>query len=195
VVDDVHARPVDLVEERAVARAVDPAPQVRRHDHRPLASPVVAEEGAVRVGPRYQGARERLDRPLRLVGVLRGIRFRSGLGEIMKFISSRISSHFQIEFVFNIVKVEHHHPRGQFHVVQLTQLPEFKFEPIDMPEQIENRYLSIRNLQGHGIKHHIKYAVVISPFIYTREKHDRVRDKLFDINQTMKKQNENYIII
>ncbi len=121
--------------------------------------------------------------------------FRSGLSEIMKFISSRIASHFQIEFVFNIGKDEYQQPTGQFHVVQLTQLPEFKFEPIDLPEQLENRYLSIHNLQGHGIKHHIKYAVVISPFLYSKDKHDRVRSRLFDINQTMKRQNENYIII
>ncbi len=121
--------------------------------------------------------------------------FRSGLSEIMTFISSRISSHFQIEFVYNIVKDEHNQPAGQFHVVQLTQLPEFKFEQIDIPEQIENRYLSIGNLQGHGIKYNIKYAVVVSPFVYARNKHDRVRERLFEINQMMKDQNENYIII
>jgi hypothetical protein len=123
------------------------------------------------------------------------IGFRSGLIEIMEFISSRISSHFQIEFVFNIVTNENNQPAGQFHVVQLTQLPEFKFEKIEIPEQTENRYLSIQNLQGHGIKHNIKYAVVVSPFIYCREKHDEVRCKIFEINQKMKTRNEDYIII
>ena len=121
--------------------------------------------------------------------------FRSGLIEIMEFISSKISSHFQIEFVFNILKNEINQPVGQFHVVQLTQLPEFKFEKIKIPEQIENRYLSIRNLQGHGIRHNIKNAVVISPFIYSSDKHDQVLKKIFNINQDMKEQNENYILI
>ncbi|MDZ7264787.1 MAG: hypothetical protein ONB16_09410, partial [candidate division KSB1 bacterium] len=121
--------------------------------------------------------------------------FRSGLIEIMNCISSRIAAHFQIEFVFNIVQNERHQAMGQFHVVQLTQLPEIKFEPIELPTQVEHCYLAISNLQGHGIKSNIKYAVVVSPFLYSRNQHDRVRQRLFAINQMMKKQNENYVII
>jgi len=121
--------------------------------------------------------------------------FRSGLIEIMETISAKISAHFQIEFVFNIVRDENNQRVGQFHVVQLTQLPEIKFEKIEIPEQKENCYLSINNLQGHGIKPGIKYAVVVSPFIYTKEMHNQVLKKLSHINQEMKQQNENYIIL
>jgi len=121
--------------------------------------------------------------------------FRSGLIEIMEFISSRILSHFQIEFVFNIVNDENNQLSGQFHVVQLTQLPEFRFEKIEIPEQTQNCFLSICNLQGHGIKHNIKFAVVVSPFIYTKQLHDKVLKKLSHINHKMKQQNENYIIL
>jgi hypothetical protein len=113
----------------------------------------------------------------------------------METISAKISSHFQIEFVFNIVSDENNHNVGQFHVVQLTQLPEIKFEKIEIPEQKEINFLSINNLQGHGIKTGIKYAVVISPFIYTKEQHDPVRKKLSEINRDMKNQNEDYIIL
>lgn len=121
--------------------------------------------------------------------------FRSGLIEIMDCIASRIAAHFQIEFVFNIVPHNQQQLAGQFHVVQLTQLPEIKFEPIELPAQVEHCYLSIGNLQGHGIKSNIKYAVVVSPFLYARNQHDRVRQQLFDINQQMKQRGENYIII
>ena len=124
-----------------------------------------------------------------------GFGFRSGLIEIMETISAKISTHFQIEFVFNIVRNENNYNVGQFHVVQLTQLPEIKFEKIEIPEQKEINFLSINNLQGHGIKAGIKYAVVISPFIYTKEQHDPVRKKLSEINRDMKNQNEDYIIL
>ncbi len=121
--------------------------------------------------------------------------FRSGLIEIMETISAKISAHFQIEFAFNIVRDKNNQGVGQFHVVQLTQLPEIKFEKVEIPELKENCYLSINNLQGHGIKQGIKYAVVISPFIYTKEMHNQVLKKLDEINKDMKEQNENYIIL
>ena len=121
--------------------------------------------------------------------------FRSGLIEIMETISAKISAHFQIEFAFNIVRDKNNQGVGQFHVVQLTQLPEIKFEKVEIPELKENCYLSINNLQGHGIKPGIKYAVVISPFIYTKEMHNQVLKKLDEINKDMKEQNENYIIL
>lgn len=121
--------------------------------------------------------------------------FQSGLIEIMTIISAKISSHFQIEFVFNIMQSEANALSGQFHVVQLTQLPEFKFERIEMPEQNENCRLLIHNFQGHGIKQDIKYAVVVSPFIYSKDRHDEVRNKIFNLNRQLKHKNENYIII
>ncbi|MCI0494202.1 hypothetical protein L0Z72_04275, partial [candidate division KSB1 bacterium] len=86
-------------------------------------------------------------------------------------------------------------PAGQFHVVQLTQLPEFKFEAIDMPDQSDHRYLLITNFQGHGIKHDIQYAIVVSPFIYSKDRHDEVRNKMYKLNQQLKQENENYFII
>jgi len=121
--------------------------------------------------------------------------FRSSLIEIMEIISAKIASHFQIEFVFNIVKHDNNALVGQFHVVQLTQLPEFKFETIDMPTRSNHRYLVIRNFQGHGINRDINYAVVVSPFIYSKDRHDEVRNKLHQLNQQLKRQKEKYIII
>ena len=121
--------------------------------------------------------------------------FRGSLIEIMDIIAAKISSHFQIEFVFNIVRRDNAAPVGQFHVVQLTQLPEFRFKKIDMPEQSGHSYLAISNLQGHGVKGDINYAVVVSPFIYSKDRHDEVRTRLHKLNQQMKQQNKNYILI
>jgi len=121
--------------------------------------------------------------------------FQSGLIEIMETIAAKISTHFQIEFVFNIDLSETNNERGIFHVVQMTQLPELKCETISIPREAHYTYLSISNLQGHGIKPGIKYAVVVSPFIYTREMHDAVRAKISTINLNMREQGENYILI
>lgn len=121
--------------------------------------------------------------------------FKSGLSEIMEIISSKISSHFQIEFVFNFDLSEDKNKEGTFHVVQLTQLPELKFETIKIPENVEHTYLSINNLQGHGIKPGIKYAIVVSPFIYSKDKHDAVRSKISNYNRKMQDRGEDYIII
>ncbi len=121
--------------------------------------------------------------------------FKTGLIEIMEMIASKISSHFQIEFVFNIDFSKKSEEDGRFHVVQLTQLPELNFEVIDMPEDAKRIYLSIHSLQGHGIKKGIKYAMVVSPFIYSKEKHDDIRKKISQMNAQMHKQNQNYILI
>lgn len=120
--------------------------------------------------------------------------FKSGLIEIMDTISANISDHFQIEFVFNIM-LDDKKTVGNFHVVQLTQLPKLHFETIYIPEQRQHTYLSIKNLQGHGIRHGIKYAMVVSPFIYTKERHDSVRQKISQLNKSMKEQNAGYIVI
>ncbi len=121
--------------------------------------------------------------------------FKSGLNKIMELISDNISSHFQIEFVFNIDFEKKDREVGYFHIVQLTVLPELKFETIQIPQDVQHTYLSINSLQGHGIKAGIKYAVVISPFIYTKDKYDEVRKKISDVNRSMREQKENYIMI
>jgi hypothetical protein len=121
--------------------------------------------------------------------------FKNDLLEIMETISSKISSHFQIEFVFNIDFSKKNVTNGTFHVVQLTQLPELKFETIQFPEHSKHTYLSISSLQGHGIKQGIKFAVVVSPFIYTKSVHDSVRKKIALINRQMHEREEEYIII
>lgn len=121
--------------------------------------------------------------------------FKSGLCEILDTISEKISSHYQIEFVFNINKNDDGTLCGRFHVVQLTQLPVLKFESISLPENFQHQYLSISNLQGHGIKTGIKHAVVVSPFIYSIQEHDEVRKKLHSINREMQKNNESYFLI
>ncbi len=121
--------------------------------------------------------------------------FKTGLLEIMEIISSQISSHFQIEFVFNIDFTQQNDQQGIFHVVQLTQLPELRFETIIIPQNSQYTYLSVNNLQGHGIKQGIKYAMVVSPFIYSRDMHDAVKKKISDINRSMHEQSDNYILI
>ena len=121
--------------------------------------------------------------------------FKTGLTKIMEMISKRVTSHFQIEFVFNIDFKRKGEEVGRFHVVQLTYLPTLRFETIKIPEAIGHTYLSISNLQGHGIKKSIKYALVDSPFIYTQNKHDEVVKDIADFNTKMRKQNEKYLMI
>jgi hypothetical protein len=121
--------------------------------------------------------------------------FKSGLITIMETISEKISPHFQIEFVFNIDFEKKDREVGHFHIVQLTQLPELKFEAIQIPSDVKHTYLSIKSLQGHGVKKGIKYAVVVSPFIYTKDMHDKVREKISDLNRTMHERKENYILL
>ncbi len=120
--------------------------------------------------------------------------FKSGLMEIMETITKNISAHFQIEFVFNIDK-NNGKDVGRFHVVQLTQLPEQKFEKIQIPNQTKRTYISIKNLQGHGVKQNLRKAIVVSPFIYSKEKHDLIQSKIATMNKELKNKNENYILI
>jgi hypothetical protein len=121
--------------------------------------------------------------------------FKSGLNRIMDVISEKISPHFQIEFVFNIDFERKDKEIGFFHIVQLTLLPKLKFESIKIPESVKHNYLSIKSLQGHGIKQGVKYAVVVSPFMYTKDKHDEIKKKIADVNRTMREQEEDYIMI
>ena len=122
-------------------------------------------------------------------------RFKTSLIEIMETISARISAHFQIEFVFNINFARKDKEDGTFHIVQLTPLPELKFDSIRIPKKPRHTFLSIKNSQGHGIVRGIKFAVVISPFIYAKDMHDVVRNKISSINRQMHERNEHYILI
>lgn len=121
--------------------------------------------------------------------------FKTGLTKIMEMISKRVTSHFQIEFVFNIDFKRKGEEVGRFHVVQLTYLPTLRFETIKMPERAGHTYLSISSLQGQGIKKGIKYALVVSPFIYTQSMHDKVVRNIAEFNTKMHEQNENYMMI
>ena len=121
--------------------------------------------------------------------------FKTGLTKIMDMISNRVTSHFQIEFVFNIDFKRKDEEVGRFHVVQLTYLPTLRFETIKMPESVGHSYLSISSLQGHGVKNEVKYALVVSPFIYTQNMHDEVVKDIADFNTKMREQNEKYLMI
>lgn len=121
--------------------------------------------------------------------------FQTGLERIMQTISAEIASHFQIEFVFNIDFRKKPYEDGVFHVVQLTLLPEISYETIDIPVRTDHTYLSIGNLQGHGVKRGIRHAVVVSPFLYSQSQHDHVRDRIAEFNRDMHGRNEKYLII
>ncbi len=121
--------------------------------------------------------------------------FKSGLEGIMEAVSAHIASHFQIEFVFNLDFGKKPHEDGVFHVVQLTRLPEMAFETIRMPEESLFRYLTSGSLQGHGIRRGVKHAVVVSPFLYSREQHDEVLARLGSINRDMRERGEAYLLI
>jgi hypothetical protein len=121
--------------------------------------------------------------------------FKAGLEKIMETISANISSHFQIEFVFNIDFRKKPYEDGVFHVVQLTPLPEVTYDAIEIPDQVERTYLALGNLQGHGVKRDVKYAVVVSPFLYSAEQHDAVRERIATINQMMRQRKEHYLLM
>jgi hypothetical protein len=121
--------------------------------------------------------------------------FRTGLSGIMDTLSSRISSRFQIEFVFNIDFQRKDREEGFFHVVQLTPLPDVRFETVAFPENGDRTYLSICNCQGHGVKKRVRYAVVVSPRCYAKENHDEVRRRVSEINRGMRERDEDYLLI
>lgn len=121
--------------------------------------------------------------------------FRTTLAEIMDIIGRRVSSHFQIEFVFNLDFSRKEGRQGTFHVVQLTELPELKFEALPAPRNIRRTFLSIANAQGHGVKRDIRFAVVVSPFTYTKDMQTAVRKRIVDVNAEMRGRGEKYILI
>jgi len=122
-------------------------------------------------------------------------RFKTSLVEIMETIAARIAAHFQIEFVFNINFAKKDKEDGTFHIVQLTPLPELKFDAIQIPKKPRHTYLFIKNAQGHGVVRGLRFAVVISPFIYTKDMHDAIRNKISAINRQMQEGHERYILI
>jgi hypothetical protein len=121
--------------------------------------------------------------------------FRTGLERLMEAIGAAVSSHFQIELVFNIDFKKKPYEDGIFHVVQLTLLPELSHQTVHIPDEIGRAYLAINNQQGHGVKTGIAHAVVVSPFLYTRSRHDEVRRRLAAINQQMRDRAERYLVI
>jgi hypothetical protein len=121
--------------------------------------------------------------------------FRTTLGEIMETISARISSHFQIEFVFNLDFSQKENRQGTFHIVQLTELPELRFDALPVPRQVLRTYLSINNAQGHGVKKDIRFAVVVSPFLYSKDMQAAVRKRIVDVNREMQGRGEKYILV
>ncbi|MBN2492920.1 MAG: hypothetical protein JXQ29_18870 [Planctomycetes bacterium] len=121
--------------------------------------------------------------------------FRSGLVEIMEKIASVTSTPFQIEFVFNIDFGCTDRECGRFHVVQLTLLPRLECEAVDFPDRPARTYVSVRSLQGHGVRTDIQHAVVVSPFLYRKDKHDAVREALARVNHRMRAAREPYILI
>jgi hypothetical protein len=121
--------------------------------------------------------------------------FKTALAEIMQAIVDRISAHFQIEFVFNLDFSRKEGRQGTFHIVQLTELPELRFEALPAPRHVRHTYLSITNAQGHGVKRDIRFAVVVSPFLYTKDMQAAVRNRVVEVNREMKSQGEKYILL
>jgi hypothetical protein len=121
--------------------------------------------------------------------------FKTGLVEIMARIGERVPSHFQIEFVFNLDFSKKDRREGTFHIVQLTRLPELKFDAVPIPEKSRHTYLEINNAQGHGVVRGVKFALVVSPFVYARDKQAMVRERIAGVNREMKERREKYIML
>jgi hypothetical protein len=121
--------------------------------------------------------------------------FRTTLAEIMRTIASRITSHFQIEFVFNLDFSRKEDRQGTFHIVQLTELPELRFDALPAPRHIRHTYLSIANAQGHGVQRNIRFALVVSPFLYAKEMQAAVRRRVNELNRELRERGEKYILV
>jgi hypothetical protein len=121
--------------------------------------------------------------------------FKTTLVEIMEAIAARVSSHFQIEFVFNLDFSRKEGREGTFHIVQLTELPELKFDALPPPRRIRHTYLSINNAQGHGVRRNIRFAVVVSPFSYAKDRQAAVRKRILEVNREMRGRDEKYILV
>ncbi len=104
--------------------------------------------------------------------------FRTGLIEIMETIGSHLTSQFQIEFVFNLDFSREPNGGGTFHIVQLIPLPSISLDAIQVPRDIRHTYLSTGNTQGHGVIRNIRFAVVVSPFVYGKALRELVRSRI-----------------
>ena len=121
--------------------------------------------------------------------------FKTGLGQLMDAIAARCGSNFQIEFVFNIDFSKRPYRDGLFHVVQLTRLPEMTHDAVEMPEHPAHTYVTTTSLQGHGVKKGVRHAVVVSPFLYSKDQHDAIRERLAEVNRSMQRDGERYLAI
>jgi len=121
--------------------------------------------------------------------------FRTTLVEIMEAIKEGLTPHFQIEFVFNLSGSGPEPREGVFCIVQLTTLPELQRDAVQLPGNADAAQLSITNAQGHGVTSGIRYAVVVSPFIYSPGRHDEVQQGIGEINRRMQENGEKYILI
>lgn len=121
--------------------------------------------------------------------------FLRGLEEIMEAVGSQVSSHFQIEFVFNVEERAGGGAEGVFHVVQVTRLPELTFEPVRFPDPPGRTYIALRNFQGHGVKSNIRYVLVVSPFLYHKDRHLDVRARIREVNRALREKGEPFILI
>jgi hypothetical protein len=121
--------------------------------------------------------------------------FRTTLAEIMQVIAGRVAAHFQVEFVFNLDFSRKEDRQGTFHIVQLTELPELKFDALPVLQHIGHSYISISNAQGHGVKRNIHFAVVVSPFVYAKNMRAAVRRRVIEVNRELKERGEKYILV
>ena len=121
--------------------------------------------------------------------------FKTRLEGIMDRLREVVESPFQIEFVFNVDFTKKPYPNGVFHVVQLTLLPAMTQEAVHVPSGGGRAYLSIRGLQGHGVRPGVGYAVVVSPRLYHPEQHDEVRRDLAAVNRRMYERGDRYLLI
>lgn len=120
--------------------------------------------------------------------------FRTGLIEVMEALRARISGEFQIEFVFNLVPGSDG-PEGVFHIVQLTQFPEFSHEPLLFPDPPGRVFIATRSFQGHGVRRDIRAAVVVSPFRYRAKRRIEVKARIAEINASFQAKGERFIIV
>ena len=121
-------------------------------------------------------------------------RFRDGLLEIMDALRAKVNGEFQIEFVFNIVPGSDG-LEGVFHVVQLTQFPEFSHEPLVFPDPPGRVFISSRSFQGHGVRPDVRAAVVVSPFLYRKALRTQVKAEVAALNAEFRARGERFLLI
>ena len=116
--------------------------------------------------------------------------YASGLRSITEALAAESSSPFQIEFIFNIVN-----GKGAFHIVQYKKMRDIASEPVEIPEGGKDVLLSTDRVQGHGVVPGLRHAIVISPFTYSKEKHNEATSALRELNERMKAKGEKYVLV